>query len=209
MGEVTGPGGRGDPPGEDRDTVRARKAALRRATRAAREELRPDARTRAGADVVARLLRLPELRGARVVALYAAHGTELDVDAVATTLRERGATTCLPRVEGDQLHLVATTPTSTLEVGYRGVTEPRGHGLDPGAVDAVVVPGLAFDPIGGRLGQGGGHYDRLLAQLPGRALRVGVGFACQLVPRVPREPHDAAVDVVVTDRATYRTGARG
>jgi 5-formyltetrahydrofolate cyclo-ligase len=206
--EVTGAGGRDEPPGEDRETLRARKAALRRATRAAREELRPDARTRAAADVVTRLARLPELRGVRVVALYAAHGTELDVGAVATTLRERGATTCLPRVEGEHLHLVATTATSPLEVGYRGIAEPRGRSLDPGAVDAVVVPGLAFDPVGGRLGQGGGHYDRLLSQLPARALRVGVGFACQLVPRVPREAHDAPVDVVVTDRATYRTGAR-
>jgi 5-formyltetrahydrofolate cyclo-ligase len=204
-----GPQGTRQPaPDDGRTADRARKAALRRATRAARDGLLPEERRRAAEAVVDRLRRLPELRRARVVALYAAHGSELDLSALTAVLRERDVTTALPRVEGDELRIVATTAGTPLAIGYRGVREPEGRAVDLGAVDAIVLPGLAFDPVGGRLGQGGGHYDRLLSVSPESAVRIGVGYACQLVPRVPREPHDAPVDLVVTDRATFRTRAR-
>jgi 5-formyltetrahydrofolate cyclo-ligase len=197
-------------PGPDgaRADDRARKSALRRATRAARDGLQPDQRARASAAVVDRLRRLPELRRARVVALYAAHGSEVDVGALIAPLRARGVTTVLPRVDGDELRFVTTTADSRLAIGYRGVSEPHGPTIELGTIDAIVLPGLAFDPVGGRLGQGGGHYDRLLSEVRPDALRIGVGHACQIVPRVPREAHDGPVDVVVTDRATYRTRAR-
>lgn len=187
---------------------RARKAALRRATRAARDGLAPVERSTGSSAAVARLRHLPELQRARVVALYNAVGSELDVAALVGWLRGRGTTTALPRVAGQQLVLVATTGSTPLGVGYQGIAEPVGRGVDPDAVDVVVLPGLAFDPVGGRLGQGGGHYDRLLARCPAGAARIGVGFSCQVVPRVPREDHDEPVDVVVTERATYRTRAR-
>jgi 5-formyltetrahydrofolate cyclo-ligase len=76
--------------------------------------------------------------------------------------------------------------------------------VDPAVVDAAVLPGVAFDPRGGRLGAGGGHYDRLLARLPTETTRIGVGFACQLVPHVPTEPHDQRVEVVVTEASVHR-----
>lgn len=190
------------------EIVRGRKAALRRATRMARDQQSGPQRHLAAAAAVARLRRLPELRRAHVVALYAAHGAELDVGVLVEDLRDRGATTALPRVQDHDLALVATTAATPLEVGYRGVAEPRGRRVDLASVEVIVVPGLAFDPVGGRLGQGGGHYDRLLASLPAGTVRIGVGYACQLVPRVPCEPHDAVVDIVVTDRAVHRTDAR-
>jgi 5-formyltetrahydrofolate cyclo-ligase len=188
--------------------VRARKAALRRATRIARDELSATERAAAAAAAEERLWRLPELHAARTVALYAAHRAEIDVSRLAARLRERGVRTLLPRVSGDALELVAATVGSPLAPGYRGIAEPAGPAIDPEVVDAIVVPGVAFDPTGGRLGQGGGHYDRLLAELPPDTARIGVSFACQLVPSVPREPHDLALDVVVTDRGTYRGGTR-
>ncbi|MEX1176860.1 MAG: 5-formyltetrahydrofolate cyclo-ligase [Nitriliruptor sp.] len=194
--------------GTDVAALRDRKAALRRATRAARDGLTGIERATASAAAVARLRRLPELRRARVVALYAAHGSELDLTDLTAWLRSRGVTTALPRVEGAELTLVEAGPNTPLASGYRGVREPTGRPIHATAVDTVVLPGLAFDPVGGRLGQGGGHYDRLLGQVGDAVTRIGVGFACQLVPRVPREVHDAPVDIVVTDRATYRTGAR-
>lgn len=188
---------------------RARKAALRRAVRVARDELAPLERVTAAGAAVERLRQLPELRGVRVAALYTAHGNELDVAGLADELRARGVTTGLPRVHGDELELVATTAAAALAAGYRGIREPAGPGLHLDTVEVVVLPGTAFDPVGGRLGRGGGHYDRLLARLPATTVRIGVGFACQLVPRVPREAHDEPVDLVVTDRVVHRTGARG
>jgi 5-formyltetrahydrofolate cyclo-ligase len=188
--------------------IRARKAALRRAARLARDELSATDRTVASAAAEERLWRLPELRSVRTVALYAAHRGEVDLTGLASRLGQRGVRTLLPRVRGDALELVAANLGSPLSPGYRGICEPRGPAIDPEVVDTIVVPGVAFDPTGGRLGQGGGHYDRLLAELPSDTTRIGVGFACQLVPSVPREPHDLALDVIVTDRATYRGGDR-
>lgn len=70
--------------------------------------------------------------------------------------------------------------------------------VDPGDLDVVVVPGVAFTVDGHRLGQGGGHYDRFLLRLRPDCLTIGVCYAEQLVDAVPLEPHDVAVDVVVT-----------
>lgn len=186
-----------------------RKSSLRAAALAARRSLSPEERASASAAVVGRLLALADLRTASTVLLHAALREEVDVGAAVGPLHARGVRTLFPRVRGESLDLVATTDVRTLELGYRGILEPVGPAIDASVVDAVVLPGVAFDPHGARLGQGGGHYDRLLATLPDTAHRIGVCFACQMVPDVPRASHDAPVDVVITERATYRTGARG
>ena len=74
---------------------------------------------------------------------------------------------------------------------------------DPRTLHAVVFPGLAFTSDGARLGQGGGHYDRFALRLDAGCLRIGVCFAEQLVDRLPTEPHDQRVDVVVTDISRF------
>ena len=182
----------------------ARKAALRAAALAARRQLRTGERAAASAAVVERLMRLPELEGPGVVLLHAALAEEVDIGGLVGPLRERGARTLFPRVRGDELDLVAAADLRTLELGYRGILEPVGPAVAAADVEVVVLPGVAFDPHGGRLGQGGGHYDRLLPTLRPHAIRIGVCFACQVVPSVPREAHDEAVDLVVTERAVYR-----
>lgn len=190
------------------DDEATRKAALRRATRLARADLGAASRRDASAAAAERLLALPELRRVRTILTYAASGHELDVGAVADALAERRVTVRYPRVAGDELEVVTVTGSDQLREGFRGLREPRGRDVGGDDLDAVIVPGLAFDPTGGRLGQGGGHYDRLLARLPAEVLRIAIGFACQVVPRVPQASHDEPVDIVVTERATYRTGAR-
>ena len=186
---------------------RERKRALRAATLAVRRQLRPTERARASASLTARLEALPELRAVRTALVYAALPEEPDLQAFMTTLRLQGVRTLLPRVRGEHLDLVATSASRPLVAGFRGVLEPPGAPEDPRDVDIAFVPGVAFDLHGGRLGHGGGHYDRLLSLLDDGAVRVGVAFACQIVPAVIREPHDEPVDVVVTERATHRTSA--
>lgn len=186
------------------DGLAARKRSLRRSARAARRSLLAPERQQASAAVVARLAQLPAVRDAKTVLLYAAHPTEVDLGALVRPLRRRGVRTLFPRVDGARLDLIAAADLRTLELGYRGIREPAGPRVSPEAVDVAIVPGVAFDPLGGRLGQGGGHYDRLLANLSQDCVRVGVCFACQMVPCVPRAPHDEAVDLVVTEHAVYR-----
>ena len=180
------------------------KAPLRAATLAARRALSDAQRQQASIRIVERLLRLPELREASTVLLYAALREEVDLATLVGPLHGRGTRTLFPRVRGERLELVAAADLRTLQLGHRGVREPAGRTVDPGVVDVAVVPGVAFDPRGGRLGAGGGHYDRLLAELAATTTRVGTAFDCQLVPRIPREAHDQPVHLVVTERSVHR-----
>lgn len=184
------------------------KERLRASGLDARRRLTPGERRAASEALVERLLRQPALRRARHVLLYAALADEVDLGPAVGPLRSRGVRTLFPRVRGPELELVAASDLLTLQLGYRGVREPAGPKVDPAVVDVAVVPGVAFDPHGGRLGHGGGHYDRLLARLPQTTVLIGVGFACQVVPSVPRDEHDLPVDLVVTDHRVHRTAAR-
>jgi 5-formyltetrahydrofolate cyclo-ligase len=96
---------------------------------------------------------------------------------------------------------------SGLVVERMGVREPAAGGqvVPPGDLDLILVPGLAFDEHGRRLGRGGGHYDRFLAGLS--SARVGVAFEVQLAPQVPAGPGDERVDAVATERRIIQTGA--
>ncbi|MFP4235207.1 MAG: 5-formyltetrahydrofolate cyclo-ligase [Nitriliruptoraceae bacterium] len=180
------------------------KPPLRAATRAARRSL-TDAQRRTGSQrIVERLLALPEVRRAETILLYAALREEVDLAAAVPVLHERGVRTLFPRVREAHLELVAATDLLTLKLGHRGVREPAGRPVDPTVVDVAVIPGVAFDPRGRRLGAGGGHYDRLLALLSPGATRIGVGFTCQIVPHVPTEAHDQRVDLVITEGGVHR-----
>lgn len=162
-------------------------------------------RASASAAACRRLLDLPQLRTAGSVALYAALPEELDVTPALLALNESGVAVLLPRVVGDDLELVPFTSTSALAPGFRGVLEPTGTPASE-LLDAIVVPGLAFDRAGRRLGQGGGHYDRLLAELGPGTVRIGVGFDFQVVAEVPALVHDERVDLIVTELRTIPTG---
>jgi 5-formyltetrahydrofolate cyclo-ligase len=91
-------------------------------------------------------------------------------------------------------------PACDVGVGHQGIPEPLPHcrTLDLAAVDWVLVPGVAFDRDGRRLGYGGGYYDRLLPLLSPRAARIAGAFDLQIVARVPAGPHDITVDAIVT-----------
>lgn len=184
------------------------KPRLREEARARRAELDGEVRAAATAAVNLHLRQLPALLAADTVLAYAAHGDELDVSAVITDLVTSGTRVLLPRVVGGRLELARVTDLAALTLGYRGVREPVGPAVAPEDVDVALVPGVAFDRSGGRLGQGGGHYDRLLPELRPTVPRIAPCFAIQVVERVPRETHDHVVDLLVTEDGASPTGAR-
>ncbi len=141
-----------------------------------------------------------------VVAAYAAFGGELDPLPLLEALAAKGVALALPVVEARSAPLVfrAWVPGAPLVRHRFGMAEPSRAA--PAVVpDIVVAPLLAFDRQGYRLGYGGGYYDRTLAALRkrGRVLAVGVGFALQESAHVPRAPHDAPLDWIVTERAAF------
>jgi 5-formyltetrahydrofolate cyclo-ligase len=165
------------------------------------------ARRAASAAIAQRAFEQIAERGAALtVALYAAKGSELDTSALAGVLASAGHRLVYPRVDGSSRVLAFHTATeSELVPGRFGLREPTAaHPLVAlETIDAFVVPGLAFDRSGGRIGWGRGHYDATLAAAP-HALRVGVAFECQLVEQVPHDVHDIPLHAVVTELATYR-----
>lgn len=142
----------------------------------------------------------------RIVAVYRAIGSELDADALALALSRSGRELCLPVViERDAPMLFRRwTPGEPLELDDAGVPAPfpLAEVVDP---DLIVTPLLAFDARGGRLGQGGGYYDRTFAARP-EALRVGFAYAGQESKDLPLEPHDIRLHGVLTERG-YRAFA--
>lgn len=112
-------------------------------------------------------------------------GSELDPGPLLRRLAEHGAAIVLPEVAGPD------RPLSFRRADGQGYATP----------DLVVAPMLAFDEAGGRLGQGGGHYDRTLQQLraTGPVFVIGLAYAGQEIDRVPREPHDQCLDAILTE----------
>jgi 5-formyltetrahydrofolate cyclo-ligase len=142
---------------------------------------------------------LPAWRGATRVGCYCAVRGEFGVESAILDARVRGVEVALPRVQGDRLcfHLWDGSP---LVPGSFGIPEPAA-GLplvSASELDVILVPGLAFDAAGGRLGNGGGFYDRVLAEP--RGLAVGTCWSAQVVDAVPMDPWDQHVDALLTER---------
>jgi 5-formyltetrahydrofolate cyclo-ligase len=139
------------------------------------------------------------------VAIYAPLGSEVDLLGVVAGLGD-GVRLLFPRsVAGDRRLRFAACGPGELVSGPLGAREPPPWAPDvpPGEIDCVLVPGLGFSLDGHRLGRGGGHYDATLAAMP-RAGRIGVAFEAQVVAALPREPHDATLDALVTEARTLR-----
>lgn len=114
---------------------------------------------------------------------------------------------CLPRVVGTTLNLHTIEHAGQLVAGRFGISEPPIHApLAEPKADLILVPGLAFDPSGTRLGRGGGYYDRFLTGVEG--LRVGVCFQEVVFDRIPCEPHDVMVDFLATPEGIISCGPR-
>ena len=182
-----------------------RRAYLDRATRPA------DAGEPAARACQERLLDLRELATCRTVALYAAHGHEVPLELVGARLRERGLEVVLPRLAGAELELCPVTDPGALVRGAFGLREPPPAApvIRPQQVDLFVIPGVAFDRMGNRLGRGGGHYDRLLARARADAVRVGLCYGERLLAQLPIDEWDIPMCAVVTDREVIRIRAAG
>lgn len=185
----------------------AARAAGREAGRRARASLGTAERDAATTSIVARLAALAEIGTASRVLLTRAVGDELDLRALEEHLRSVGTVVALPVVDGDHLRAVDVVAGSAVRPGWRGVPEPVGPTV-VGPIDVVVVPALALDRRGERLGYGGGHFDRFLAGPAATATTVGAVFGVQLVEEVPTAPHDVRLDVVVTEEGEWRDGDR-
>jgi 5-formyltetrahydrofolate cyclo-ligase len=151
--------------------------------------------------------------GRGAIALFLAQSREPNLDEFARELLEKGERVFAPRTgEGENFFAEIAPDWSNIAVNERGWREPRdcyreysqSESRAAPKLQTVMLPALAFDYSGQRLGQGGGWYDRALEALPAGVLRVGVAFDFQIVENVPHEAHDQRVGLIVTERRIIR-----
>jgi 5-formyltetrahydrofolate cyclo-ligase len=184
------------------------KDALRAHAKAALRALAPGVRAAAEAEIARRVWTVPEIAGARSLLLYASLPEEVATDAIADEARRRGIVLVYPRCLADRtMTLHAVDSVDALRPGRFGIREPDADACPIRRieeVDAALIPGLAWDRAGHRLGRGAGYYDRMLADPAWRGFRCGLFFAVQEAPAVPRDAWDIALNAIVTDHETVR-----
>lgn len=175
------------------------KRALRANIRSCCASISAESLAEMSARAVAAIESLEEFRQASTVAVYWSLAAELTTHSLVRKYASLKHIV-LPVVDGPTMHFaeVASDCSNLLE-GAFGVMEPReGRVCEPSTIDLMIVPGMAFDRGGHRLGHGKGYYDRYFEQYDGP--KIGLCFDFQLVEEVPCEPFDVAVDAVLTEK---------
>lgn len=192
------------------ELVEKERKALRAGILARRLALDPGEVARLSERIRVHLVGMAPYRECRTLLGYVSFRQEVDTLPLLREALEGGKRLVLPRVNRRErtLELYRVTDLVDLQPGYQGILEPdprRCSRVDPDEIELVLVPGVAFDRRGYRLGYGGGYYDRLLTDIP-RALKAGLAFSLQVVEFLPIFPHDQPVDLLVTEEGILRFG---
>jgi 5-formyltetrahydrofolate cyclo-ligase len=187
------------------DRLKRAKRALRREIIARRDALPERHRAAASVAITDRLAALPEYRAAGSAMAFWSFGSEVDTGPLIERLMAEGKTVALPRIEGSDVVPVAFVPGDpTTETSFGALEPAGGRVLDPAELDLVIVPGVAFDRSGDRVGYGAGYYDRFLRRTRPEVPSVAIAFAIQVVPEVPAGRTDRRVDAIVTEAEVVR-----
>ncbi len=192
--------------------IQASKKLLRRQCQQRRAALEPGYVAAVGRQVRERLLGMEEYVGAEWVHSYVSLGEKGEVDTLGFIEESlaRGKGVVVPVVVEEERHLrhARIKGLGELRPGHLGLLQPElaraDWFVDVGELDLVVVPGLAFDVRGNRIGYGAGYYDRFLPQV--RGCKVGLAYESFLLEDIPLEDHDVPMDVVVVNSTVYRGG---
>jgi len=193
-------------------TTEADKAALRKRLRAELQKMTPAEQSAASAAACLLLEQQPLWKTAQTILFYAPLPGEVDIWRLCHDSLAAGKTVCLPRYSADEkTYIVCRVKDAVhdLLTGQFGIREPREFcpKISSNRLDLILVPGIAFDFDGHRLGRGKGFYDQLLAALQGPTC--GVAFDQQIVGRIPTEPHDVRLSCILTPtRWHYVNGPR-
>lgn len=134
------------------------------------------------------------------VAVYLSIESEVQTKAIIENLLLNGKRIFVPYIDGEMKFSEYKNGSDLVE-GLYGIMEPKNKQEYKGDFDAIMVPGLAFDRFGNRLGRGKGYYDRFLKKC--RAKRIGLAYEAQIIPKIPIEEHDVKMDVVISEHGMY------
>lgn len=189
---------------QDAEKMEQEKQALRHWAKAARRNLSSGEKAKSDGLIADQVLRLPVYKGASSVFIYVAHRDEVETRSIIVAALEAGKTVGVPRVTGPgAMEVRQIQSLEDLKPGCFGLLEPEGDLplLAPEDVKLSIVPCLTADRNGGRLGMGGGYYDRFLPRTS--APRIALCRQFLLSGHVPMFPHDVVMDGVVTEETAY------
>lgn len=178
------------------------KNALRKQMREKRQALSPALHAEKSTMIRQRLEKEAAFNQAKSVLIYLSTPEEVDTHGVVKDLLTKGITVYAPRVKKDELILCKIDSWEALEPSAMGILEARGDVPETRVqnVDLILVPGIAFDEHGHRIGYGKGYYDKLLKTV--RGYKVGLAFSEQVISEIPSEAHDVPLDLIITDSSS-------
>ena len=181
------------------------KSTIRRETLKRRDNIPQEVREAKDRAILATVLSYPPFSDSDTVMLYASFSSEVNTFPIIEYVLKEGKQVVLPRVnrEAKRLDLFIIDSLDTLTRGYMGIMEPdpvSSTRADSVNIDLIVLPGAAFDEKGGRIGYGGGYYDRLLGSIQCSPHLLALAYEEQIVDQVPVEEHDIKVHAIITDR---------
>jgi 5-formyltetrahydrofolate cyclo-ligase len=192
------------------DEFHAKKAQIREQAR--KNRIAQKDKDSVSRQIVGSFMALPAYATARTIMWYVDAGSEVRTRNSLPEALQGGNRIVVPYciVETNQLELFLLEDMDELAEGAHKILEPRddlrmqpGKRVAPEELDLVMVPGVAFDPSGGRMGQGKGYYDRLLARVRPDAPLVALAFECQMFLAIPVATHDVFMDLVQTEQKAY------
>jgi 5-formyltetrahydrofolate cyclo-ligase len=193
------------------EDIKALKKEIRRQTLQFRNTLSKKERAEKSVAISERLFSLANFLEAKAALFYVANKSEVATEDMIRGSLVYGKAVAVPRTNTKERIIVPFKIEDfdqDLIPGYKGILEPdpsRTKGFPVDQIDIAIIPGVAFDTKAGRIGQGGGFYDRLIPTLNITTRKVALGFECQIVQQIPMESHDKHVDIIITeDRTIYK-----
>jgi len=191
--------------------LKERKSVIRRRSGERREGLSDEARAKKSQAIMAYLFEFANFREARTVLFYMNSGSEVATEAMIRKALGHEKFVALPwvdKTEGKIVPLKLDNLDGDVKPGYRGIREPipqQCKAIPVENIDLAIIPGVAFDERGGRIGHGTGFYDKLIPGLDVTTRKVALAFECQIVSQIPMEPHDRYIDIIITEeRIIYK-----
>jgi 5-formyltetrahydrofolate cyclo-ligase len=179
------------------------KKALRKHMMELRQSFSNETRSQYDSIIYNKLINCEYYNNAKVIFVYVSFMDEADTHKIINHALQNNKTVCVPKIinRTEGMKAVKIDSLSELKENGFGILEPETTtaAVDPKDIELILVPGLAFDKNGGRLGYGAGYYDRFFCEVRAEVKKIAVAYSFQVVDEVPMEEHDVLIDHIVTD----------
>lgn len=188
--------------------LKEKKSEIRQTTLALRDGLSGKKRAKKSLEIMDRLFDFANFLEAKIVLFYMNVNSEVATDTMIRKAMEYEKGIVLPWVDQKEKQIVTFRIEDIdrdVQPGYLNIPEPilqRCKVMPFEHIDLAIMPGIAFDERGGRIGHGTGFYDRVIPKLDVTTRKVALAFECQIVPQIPMEPHDRYTDIIITEKRT-------